>query len=1025
MFTHDDYFHLRVPSFPISANFQDFNILEVRENPDFMNALHHASESLYYDLLSFEENNDTERAKIELATYKYYLRGSYRSTPFGLFSGTALGKFGDHSNIKFNTKNRVLKCDVEFPILWRMVESLKQTVLNGELHDHVRLFPNSTIYQNKFGCRYVEFKESYNEFYISQLELDGVLDLILESSSEGATLSKLLSIIKSLDSFNEADILDYLYELIRCNVLIINIKPSLYEDDAFLDLAKQLKELKFEEFEPILDYYKSDIETIHKVKKLKKFRKLVKESGLSNNSNVIKIDQLFACEDAFIDAAIPADIKKAIEIIHRIPTEKKDESNDNLNLFALQFIKKYGEEEVALLEVLDPENGLGYPYGNSNLEMYPLLSNLDFTPSKIEVEHSFGEWDSILMNKVIDSIRTNKDEIFITEDDISTLNSSNNKPLPNSFSTQCSILYPKEGDKKTYLINYIGSSGPSSANIMARFTRMDESLAEQVKNSIIKEEQLSSKKIFAELDYYPGNRASNISMRARLRNYSINLLPFSSNDSNEIELRDLVVSVSSTNMKITLKSKKLNREIVPRLSSAHNTRFSLPHYRFLFDLQRQSQDSSIYWSWGALRSLKVLPRVRIGNVIVAKRKWLLEKRDIPLELYNAKFIDEFKSKLEEIGIPQNSTLTEGDNLIPINLSSHLSIKFLQQALMKTNGKITIEEDLFADNNSFVQSEKGFHNHEIIIPWYREKENYLKKNEIPLKVRADKTFPGEEVAYFKVYANTSYFDELIVKLLSKVAVESNKILTHWFFIKYSDEYGEHLRVRYFLKRTEDRNMLENQFYSEAANHHDIIWRINLGTYVKEIERYGEKNMQNSEYLFCFDSQAVVNFLGLCEFSNREDERWRFAFVGVDRLMNDFGFSLKEKFDQMEVMSKNFKNEFQFFQKKKLQGIAKKYRLYRNELIELIKNCNTSIHQVFDVRTKQNERIAETIIKEIASDNIHTSQEIMGSYIHMFLNRTFKDHSRMQEMVLYDFLYNHYKSEIAIKKKIDKNKEFQIA
>ncbi|MFK7749084.1 MAG: lantibiotic dehydratase C-terminal domain-containing protein, partial [Kordia sp.] len=51
------------------------------------------------------------------------------------------------------------------------------------------------------------------------------------------------------------------------------------------------------------------------------------------------------------------------------------------------------------------------------------------------------------------------------------------------------------------------------------------------------------------------------------------------------------------------------------------------------------------------------------------------------------------------------------------------------------------------------------------------------------------------------------------------------------------------------------------------------------------------------------------------------------------------------------------------------------------------------------------------------------DLMGSYMHMLMNRLFKSKNRIHEMVCYDFLYRYYKSMIARKKHMNKNKNKQ--
>jgi hypothetical protein len=92
--------------------------------------------------------------------------------------------------------------------------------------------------------------------------------------------------------------------------------------------------------------------------------------------------------------------------------------------------------------------------------------------------------------------------------------------------------------------------------------------------------------------------------------------------------QDLYVSVKSG--KIILRSKRLNKIIVPRLSNAHNYSYNaLPVYQFLCDLQHQNLRTSFSFQWGAMADkFKFLARITYKNTIIEPATWNLTKTDI-------------------------------------------------------------------------------------------------------------------------------------------------------------------------------------------------------------------------------------------------------------------------------------------------------------------------------------------------------------------------------------------------------------
>ena len=91
-------------------------------------------------------------------------------------------------------------------------------------------------------------------------------------------------------------------------------------------------------------------------------------------------------------------------------------------------------------------------------------------------------------------------------------------------------------------------------------------------------------------------------------------------------MTDLLVSVRGS--RIVLRSRSLDKEIVPRLTTAHN--FSgtggLGLYRFLCTLQAQVGASGL--DFGPFDLLPFRPRVRTGRFVLATRRWRLDNKEL-------------------------------------------------------------------------------------------------------------------------------------------------------------------------------------------------------------------------------------------------------------------------------------------------------------------------------------------------------------------------------------------------------------
>ena len=288
--------------------------------------------------------------------------------------------------------------------------------------------------------------------------------------------------------------------------------------------------------------------------------------------------------------------------------------------------------------------------------------------------------------------------------------------------------------------------------------------------------------------------------------------------------------------------------------------------------------------------------------------------------------------------------------------------------------------------------------------------------------------GDEWIYFKIYCGPKSADVVLTRVIKPITIDllNQKAIDKWFFIRYADP-DLHIRLRFHI--TEQKHILQviallNKLIKPFINK-NIIWKMQADTYIREIERYGLLTMELSETLFFYDSICTTEMLSLIEGDEGEIIRWLFSILSIDCLLNDFQYSLEKKLELLETMKTSFGNEFGMNRNLKMQ-IDKKFRDERpviNNVLNREKDFENNLLPLFKLLAQRSEKTA-SVVNTIMQIDIENKlgislNNLLGSYIHMLMNRLFKSKQRLHEMVIYDFLYRYYNSEIAKMKNINAN------
>ena len=282
--------------------------------------------------------------------------------------------------------------------------------------------------------------------------------------------------------------------------------------------------------------------------------------------------------------------------------------------------------------------------------------------------------------------------------------------------------------------------------------------------------------------------------------------------------------------------------------------------------------------------------------------------------------------------------------------------------------------------------------------------------------------GDEWLYYKIYCGPKTADEILTNIINPLQKElkENQIIDKWFFIRYSDP-KPHIRLRFHYNKPESVSVIINAINQqiEPLVKKDIINKVQIDTYNRELERYGTNTMELTESLFAFDSEMIVDFLDLIEGDEGEVIRWLFGIRAVDSLLSCFSYNEEKKLKIMEGLKEGFGREFGMNKMLKLQ-LDKKFRNERKLINDFFQNKygDEDISELINLLKVKSRNIVPIVnnILELKKENKlkRPLNDFMGSYIHMLLNRLFKTQQRVHEMVIYDFLYRYYKSELAKKK-----------
>ncbi|GGH13542.1 lantibiotic dehydratase [Pedobacter zeae] len=998
------------------------------QSGELQDAIYLASPELYAEVKKWLDGPaDAVNDKLLVTLYKYLLRMGTRATPYGLFSGYHTGEVTEKaSELKLKEPGGRLtqytRLDMNY--ISELVRSLlKNDAIKGKLIFTV----NNSLYKIGGVYRYFEYKfiNKKRHYYVVAIKHSRYIQCLIEKASAGASYQFLLDALTQLN-LNIDEAKNYLDSVIDAQILVSELEPTVTGDEFYKKLIHILKSNNPDHSSiPALTAIENHLLGPKDfVKTCNEVHHIIKENfPLSHAKDLVQTDLHIGMDHNHINSGVMDILAAEMQSLSVLNENKTPARIKN---FIKKFTERYEDQEIELLEALDNDAGVGYDKaGTGNNNHAPLIDDLVLNSTASVKNISWTSYRELVFNKFLESSKNQGSPVVLTDNDLNGIRKKEQQQIPSTFYAIGNFVSrsTESLDNGDFKFNLSACCGPSALPLLARFAQNDTFLTQKLKECALFEEKYLDGAVIAEIVHLPDSRVGNILQRPQLREYEIPFLGTSSlpNDQ-QMPVSDLMISVS--NNEIKLRSKRLNKMVIPRLSSAHNYNNGIAVYKFLCDLQHQHGAYNINWDWGILNDQPYLPRVEYKHFILSRARWKITP-DVYAEVKAIDTAQQLNLFLAKYKLPTKVVSIEGDRELLIDFTSVLGLELLTQNLKKNT--VILYEFLHEDDHALMLDNAGeaFIN-EVIIPFRKaepaEKQvNHMAVNthHLPRKFNL-----GSEWTYVKIYCGSKWAEKILtdymLPLVNTLTQEGR--IEKWFFLRYHDPEG-HLRIR-FLHPDQPETMANivsriNDGLKQLAEER-IVHKIQYDTYKQEVERYGTNTMTFSESVFYHDSKAIINFLNMIEGDEGEYYRWLFAARSIDLLMGDFGLGNEQKLKLASRMQQAFFSEFGGNAGLTLQ-LNNKYRTISKALNGFL-NGDDDTEEVadavnlFKIRSAENIKDYDAIRTEYALlhpdlDLDAELAEILPSYIHMSLNRIFVTKQRMHELVIYHYLTKYYQGILA--------------
>ena len=939
------------------------------------------------DALDRKSGDEKEAPRLRNKLRRFLVRMSTRPTPYGMFAGAAAAAWGDTTDICLNGTART-RTRVDMDWLLRFVLSLEAS---PTIRNQLRWVASTAVW-NHFGRLVLSERMpplapgpgTRISAAAKPVALRG-LELAMHPIHYHELAARLASYFPTAGTEKIERALQQLWEN---GFLVTELLPPLTVEDPILWVREKLapitggKALCVQLDALLRSLAACDIGPVEQFPELvKKAATHVKALGPTQTEMPLQVDLVFATAGDKLSSAIAGEVARLAELLLRLTIFPY--GHPNLAAYRQTFAARYGfEREVPLLELLDPEWGIGP------------LGPLGWTTTGFEGDRANRRAEA-LQQLALGAIRNRALSVQLDEELLGRLepHSLAEIPLPDSIDLNLFVLASSAaaidaGNFQILMGPNVGA--PSAGRNLGRFAHlMGEKACTALERLARADEAHHPSRIAAEVVTLPRNyRYANVVIRPAVRRYEV-VQGVSAGVDREcvIPMSELVVGIRHGRLYVRWVPRGV--EVLFTVGHMLNPDQSSREGHFLAEVSRDGVAQLSGFNWGPAAGFPFLPRVESGRIILQCAQWRLDPKShgrVPLDRPDH-FANWFARWREYWQVPRRVYMSWADNRLLYDLDDREQVEDLRGELVrgKGQGQCLLQEALPAPEHAWLPSADGGRRIvELVVPMQRPaaraeavQEVAVSRHAPPVPSAVRLRPPGSDWLYLKIYGPRTGENELLAGPIQHLCaeLERERLVDRWFFLRYADP-EPHLRLRFCgaPERLTGTVLPRLCNWASGLIAGGLCQKFAFDTYDREIERYGGvEAAEVSEALFTADSRFVAELLS----SSPLPELAVLAVVTVDDLLIGLGLDHNRRLVWLRSTAAARKQ------------VADEYRARRQSLIAALrepKEDGTPMGRIFLQRRAALALLADRLAG-IEADGALTQPPaaLYESYMHMHCNR----------------------------------------
>lgn len=979
---------LRTPLLPISKLYKEISEQRLQEllcsyaDDKFVHeAITMASPSLAAKLPTLTgELSDRKLRQVVASFQRYLLRMASRPTPFGLFTGVAVGRWGEKTDVRVDAL-LPLKKRTRPDMLWLLsiiqrIEQRFDVVKGLNVQWNQLAYRKGNFFELAYLTEYglLRLQKGVKRKKVTLAASEAVLR-VRDLASQPIRVEQLAERLHlELPNHTIQEVQQFLQQLLRSELLLSELRPPLTADHPFEWVLSRLEPLSGVEQEMRL---------------LREIAAAIRRydeqpAGMGHQAyldTVALMNQLFPIEaplqtDVMFQGGTPQlftqvaeEGVRAADCLLRLSLLSQS-SPSVLEAYHARFLERYGTAcEVPLMECLHEEAGLG-PLERNAREGQSALSN-----------H--------LLEMLLQCVRKGEREIVLTEEWLERVGAADVdlEQASDTFELYLEVVADssEEIDRGNYQL-VIGSNYGSqrAGQAVGRFLDMfDEETVEPIREMDRLESALRPDVTYVDVTYLPTDgRIANVALVPQLLEHELALGTHSSGQADAITLEDLVVG--ATPERLYIKSWKLGREVVFTTRHLIGSSYLPDVVYFLRTVSQGGTRPVRPFDWGALEDSPYLPSVRYGKTVLSPRRWrlslaLLKLGELPRD--QDVWQDVVAAWREEWHVPRYVYVARYEKRILLDLNQPRHVEELREGL-KQFDKLDVYEKVGSLDTHWVRGTDGYHVAEFVLPMIRKERPA--RAALPqmatkrIDAQAERLrLPGSDWLYIKLYGTRNQEEMILNATAFAESMVQKRAAEQYYYVRYLDEQP-HLRLRFHgnPQTLTNRLLPELHRWAEKAIDNGTLQRLVIDTYERELERYGGPELiASAERYFSGDSRTTAKMLSMTQ--KRQVKLPMVVQAGLSILDLLAGFGLDED-DQLHWLE----------QRVDKQEFLQEMRPWRSLLLALLRSegSNHALRDAFGMRSEALAAYAEGVrSRQQAGTLTNHPDKILAGLVHMHCNR----------------------------------------